>query len=95
MMKSAADVPLRITSANSSSERRVTPSWTLAQLKGKLEPVTGIPAWAQRLVLRRGDGEPDVALAAADEEAVQLSAWRPRPYGELRVSGIAARRCGR
>ncbi|KAJ9651348.1 hypothetical protein H2198_007571 [Neophaeococcomyces mojaviensis] len=32
-----------------SSERRITPTWTVDQLKSKLEPITGIPASSQKL----------------------------------------------
>ena len=32
-----------------SAERRMTPSWTISQLKTKLEPITGIPASSQSL----------------------------------------------
>ncbi|KAK5382306.1 hypothetical protein LTR20_006062 [Exophiala xenobiotica] len=39
-----------------SAERRITPSWTISQLKSKLEPVTGIPASAQSLRTRSLDG---------------------------------------
>lgn len=38
------------------AERRINPSWTIAQLKTKLEHVTGIPPGYQRLRLRAGDG---------------------------------------
>jgi len=31
------------------AERRITPSWTISQLKSKLEPVTGIPTGSQSL----------------------------------------------
>jgi Ubiquitin family. len=31
------------------TERRVTPSWTVMQLKGKLETMTGVPPSSQRL----------------------------------------------
>ncbi|KAM5441140.1 hypothetical protein MferCBS31731_003928 [Microsporum ferrugineum] len=34
------------------TERRVTPSWTVSQLKGKLETMTGIPPGSQRLMLK-------------------------------------------
>jgi hypothetical protein len=36
-LQSVADVPLIITSPNSSSERRINPSWTIAHLKSRLE----------------------------------------------------------
>merc|ERR1711939_1236353 len=39
-----------------SAERRITPSWTISQLKSKLEPVTGIPASAQSLRTRSLNG---------------------------------------
>ncbi|KIW99449.1 uncharacterized protein Z518_11188 [Rhinocladiella mackenziei CBS 650.93] len=39
-----------------SAERRITPSWTVAELKRKLEPVTGIPASSQSLRIRSLDG---------------------------------------
>lgn len=32
-----------------SAERRITPTWTVSQLKSKLEPITGIPTTAQSL----------------------------------------------
>ncbi|KAK2787435.1 hypothetical protein FQN53_005172 [Emmonsiellopsis sp. PD_33] len=34
------------------SERRITPTWTVSQLKGKLETMTGIPPSSQRLKLK-------------------------------------------
>lgn len=34
------------------TERRVTPTWTVSQLKGKLETMTGIPPGNQKLLLK-------------------------------------------
>jgi hypothetical protein len=81
---SAADVPLLITSENSSSERRISPAWTIAQLKGRLEPVTGIPASSQRLSIRIGS-QAVQPIEAADEESTQLSNWPLQAYAEIRV----------
>lgn len=50
-----------------SAERRVTPSWSVGQLKTKLEPVTGIPASAQALRTRSLDG---TWIPLADEESL-------------------------
>lgn len=83
-MTAAADVPLLITSENSSSERRVTPSWTVTQLKGKLEPITGIPTGCQRLHLKIGSQEP-LHIEAADEDATQVHQWPLQPYAEIHV----------
>jgi tubulin-folding cofactor B len=83
-MQTAHDIPLLITSENSSSERRVTPAWSIAQFKTKLEPITGIPPSAQRLTLRV-PGQGDVAIQSADDEATQIGSFPLVAYGELHV----------
>jgi Ubiquitin-like domain len=54
----AADISVIISTVDENSnapslatERRVTPSWTVLQLKAKLETITGIPPGCQRLRL--------------------------------------------
>ncbi|PLN77862.1 CAP Gly-rich domain-containing protein [Aspergillus taichungensis] len=47
------------------TERRVTPTWTVTQLKGKLETMTGIPPGCQRLRLKT-PGHPDQWLDEDD-----------------------------
>lgn len=84
-LQTAGDVPLQITSENSSSERRISPSWTIGQLKAKLEPVTGIPPLSQKLSLRHGSGQ-SVPIEAADEENTQLASFPLAPYAEIHVS---------
>lgn len=79
------DVPLLIISDNSHSERRITPSWTIGQLKAKLEAVTGIPPLSQRLVIN-SKGSGSVVVEALDEENVQISNFPLSPYAELHVS---------
>jgi tubulin-folding cofactor B len=60
-----ADIPVQVIVPNDaepggrpllSAERRITPAWTVSQLKSKLEPITGIPASAQSLRTRGLDG---------------------------------------
>jgi len=84
-MHAAGDIPLQITSENSSSERRITPSWTIGQLKAKLEPVTGIPPLSQKLTLRLGSQQ-SVPIEAVDEENTQLGGFPLAPYAEIHVS---------
>ncbi|KAI6354468.1 hypothetical protein MCOR25_008583 [Pyricularia grisea] len=79
-----ADVSLHIVSENSASERRITPSWTIATLKTKLEPITGIPPSCQRLSLKTATGDA-IAIEAADEEATTLAGFPLTPYSELNV----------
>jgi hypothetical protein len=86
-MATAQDIPLLIVSENSASERRISPSWTIAQLKGRLEPVTGVPATCQKLSLKIGS-QAAQPIEAADEESTILAAWPLQAYAELKV-GIA------
>ena len=83
-MQTAHDIPLQVTSENSGSERRITPSWSIAQLKTKLEPVTGVPPSAQKLSLRLPN-QPEIALEAADEENMQLARFPLQAYAEIHV----------
>lgn len=83
-MATAQDIPLLIVSENSASERRISPSWTIAQLKGRLEPVTGVPATCQKLSLKIGS-QPAQPIEAADEESTILAAWPLQAYAELKV----------
>ena len=82
-----ADVPLLVTSENATSERRITPSWTVSQLKTKLETMTGVPPASQRLFLKT-PGKENVAIEAADEESTHVSAFPLHPYAELHVSTV-------
>jgi tubulin-folding cofactor B len=84
-LQTAGDLPLQITSENSSSERRITPSWTIGQLKAKLEPITGIPPLSQKLTLKLGSQQ-SVPLEAIDEENTQLGSFPLAPYAEIHVS---------
>ncbi|KAI0130603.1 CAP Gly-rich domain-containing protein [Daldinia grandis] len=79
-----ADVPLQVISENSTSERRVTPSWSITQLKRKLEPITGIPPSSQRISLKTASKE-SIPIEAADEDVVLLSNFPLSAYAELHV----------
>lgn len=83
-MNTAHDLPLLITSDNSSSERRVTPSWTIAHFKDRLEPITGVPASCQRLSIKLPGGGKQ-AIEALDEENTQLVNWPLQEYSEIFV----------
>ena len=93
-LQTAPDIPLLITVPGASTtspqllsaERRISPSWTIGQLKAKLEPVTGIPPSAQRLRTKGIDGS-WVALDG-EERLVGDRAWSAgiRRGGEIEVS---------
>ena len=83
-LQTAHDIPLQISSENASAERRITPSWTITQLKGKLESVTGIPPSSQRLTLKLPDRD-GLPIEAKDEDSVQLARWPLQPYAEILV----------
>ncbi|KEY66448.1 hypothetical protein S7711_06188 [Stachybotrys chartarum IBT 7711] len=80
-----ADVPLQVISESTASERRITPSWSISQLKAKLETVTGIPPFAQKLSLK-ASGAATVVIEAADEDATPLSYFPLSPYAELHIT---------
>ena len=83
-MSTAADIPILIRSENASSERRISPAWSVAHLKGRLEPITGVPASCQRLSLKVGSQTPQT-IEAADENATELAQWPLQAYAEIHV----------
>ncbi len=80
-----ADVPLQVISENAGGERRITPSWSISQLRTKLEPMTGVPPSFQQIFLKTS-GNDRVTIEAADEENTRLSSFPLAPYAELHVS---------
>jgi hypothetical protein len=84
-MTTMADVPLFVVSEYSSSERRITPAWSIAQLKKKMEPITGIPPPCQKITLKTATNT-SLPVEAVDEEAAQLANFPLVPYAELHVS---------
>jgi tubulin-folding cofactor B len=86
-LQTAGDIPLKISSENSgpNSERRITPSWTIEQLKGKLEQVTGIPPSAQKLTLNLGGRQP-IPIESYDEASTQIGSFPLAAYAKLHVS---------
>ncbi|KAJ5619585.1 Ubiquitin supergroup [Penicillium lagena] len=63
------------------NERRITPTWTLFQLKGKLETMTGVPPGSQRLRIKV-PGRPD-QWAEGDDRIV--SEWGLVKGSEIEV----------
>ncbi|CAN8103800.1 unnamed protein product [Discula destructiva] len=78
-----ADVPLLVVSDNSSSERRITPAWSISTLKAKLEPVTGIPPSCQIISLKTATQS--IAVEAHDEDSSCLASFPLAAYAELHV----------
>ncbi|RMD39271.1 hypothetical protein DV735_g5864, partial [Chaetothyriales sp. CBS 134920] len=64
-----------------STERRLTPSWSVSTLKTKLEPITGIPSTSQLLRLAALDG----SWLALDDDGAQLSSFPLRKGAVLEV----------
>ncbi|KAA8896783.1 CAP Gly-rich domain-containing protein [Sphaerosporella brunnea] len=85
ILQTSADINVLINSDVSSSERRVNPAWSIAQLKSKLLPITGIPPSSQQLTLRLPHAPQPIPIASNDEEATQLSNFPLQPYAEIHV----------
>jgi len=81
-LETATDVPLLVVSANSRSERRISPHWNIDQLAARLEPITGVPASAQKLSLRAAERSCPLVNAGS----TQLSTYKLWDYTELHVS---------
>ena len=82
----ASDVVVRIASDNSlAPERRISPSWSIALLRSKLEIITGVPPSFQRLTLRLPHNPEPIPIEAADEESVLVASFPFQPYAELHV----------
>lgn len=75
---------MQVISENSVSERRITPSWSITQLKRKLEPVTGIPPSSQRISLKTASRE-TIPVEAADEDTTLLTSFPLSAYVELHI----------
>lgn len=88
------DIPMFVSSSTTSSERRISPSWTVAEFKRRMETVTGIPAEHQALVMRsRRTGADALVPSAVDEagtvpirgEGEVMGAFGLFEYGEIHV----------
>lgn len=86
-METARDIPVRITSATINSERRITPSWTIAQFKDKLELITGVPHSSQKLTLQHGTDQ-EVVIEAENEEQMQVGSFVQMAYTEIKVCNL-------
>lgn len=56
-----------VSSADTHSERRIDPHLTVAQLKAKLEPITGIPVANQTIALYSSDNDPRLLTELLDD----------------------------
>lgn len=83
--QTAGDIPIQVASETAGSERRISPSWTIGQLKSKLELITGIPPLSQKLSLNR-TGQPSIPIEAVDEDSTQLANFPLAPQAEIYVS---------
>ena len=84
--RTTVDIPLLVRSENTSSERRVSSSWTISQFKSRLEPITGIPASCQNLTVETSGSTR--TLEVADEVFTTVEAWNLPPYTEIFVRGV-------
>ncbi|KAF3912960.1 hypothetical protein ABW21_db0206811 [Orbilia brochopaga] len=80
------DIVVLVHSETAITERRVTPSWTIADLKSKLEPVTGIPPSAQRLSYQFADSNELESLDGLNADMVRISELHWQPYTRLTVA---------
>lgn len=80
-----ADVSLFVSSLSTTSERRISPQWSISSLKMRLEPITGIPSTCQILELFIANSESPVIIKAEDEENTLVGQFNLVPYARLHV----------
>ncbi|TKX19493.1 cell polarity protein alp11 [Elsinoe australis] len=83
MSATSSDVTLLVVSDNARSERRVSPAWTIEELKTRLVAITGIPASSQKLTISISSSQSQ-SLGHLPETAL-LNQVALRDYAELRV----------
>lgn len=85
------EISVFVTSDQTSSERRINPQWTIAELKNKLEVITGIPPASQSLSLY---GVSKISLPTQivanvskgeDETTKTLESYTIDQYGRIHV----------
>lgn len=80
------DISVFFTSDLTSSERRISPQWTLAYLKTRLEQTTGVQPEFQVLQYHPQSSSNDyVILEANDEEKVTIAQLGIAPYSRIHV----------
>ncbi|TFK19940.1 tubulin-folding cofactor B [Coprinopsis marcescibilis] len=73
-----------VKSPDTHSERRIDPHLTVEQLKGKLEPITGISASNQIITLLQSESDPTV-IAAFDDDSKKLGYYGLRDWQVIKV----------
>jgi tubulin-specific chaperone B len=79
-----ADISLQVTSPLIRTEKRITPSWTVGHLKGRLETVTGIPPGCMRLVLH-APGKGEIEMQGDEQQVGQWITGLGPGMGEITV----------
>ncbi|CAN6659538.1 tubulin-specific chaperone B [Trichomonascus vanleenenianus] len=78
------DISVFITSENISTEKRVSPTWTIEQLKAKLEPITGIPPSSQEILIYSSPST-KVPKPASDDNTL-LGQYNLAQYGVIHIN---------
>lgn len=85
-----ADIPIFVTSDQISSERRISPSWTISELKSKLETITGIPPANQQLQVYVSSTATSAAPISitphTNEDTTTIGQFNLTSYGRIHVN---------
>lgn len=81
-----SDVPIFVTSEQTSSERRISPTWSIDELRGRLEHITGIPPSSQNiLIYGSSNSSGPVPINETDETKALIGQYNLVPYGRLHI----------
>jgi len=80
-------VNVYVVSPDTHSERRIDPHISVEQLKGKLEPITGIPVSNQAITLLSSESNPEV-IAQLNDDSKPLGFYGLRDWHVLKVEDL-------
>jgi tubulin-folding cofactor B len=78
-------IPVFVTSEQISSERRISPTWTIGQLKARLETITGIAPYNQRLRVYGPSSQAQYVYVNDEQEDGLIGQYNLAPYGRIHV----------
>ncbi len=81
------DINIFVTSDLTSSERRISPNWSINYLKSRFEPVTGIPPSFQKLTLFTSSINNDsIDIRSSNDDITNIGSFNIAPFCRIHVS---------
>ena len=85
------DITVHLTSALTSSDRRLSPEWTLKDFKQKVEQITGVPSKSQKIwIYQSSDSNDRKAIdSSINESRTTIEDLNIRPYTRIHIENTS------